>query len=156
MRRRHLTDPMPLLYDPAREKYVYVAPGPAVLVFAIDARVIVRNNLISRKPVLVPEAHPFAAGTSVGSLADRSVRTSLASCEAVDKTAYEETLTLWCDFSDAVAEKIHEGDENLQTILETTWRLSTRASPADSTPSVVEDAGDVELDDDDGSTMVAS
>lgn len=156
MRTRHLTDPMPLLYDPAEEKYIYVAPGPAVLVFAIDAKVIVRNNLISRQPVLVPGAHPFAAETHVGSLAELPVRKALSVCEPVDKTEFDETLTLWCDFSDAVAERIHEGDADLRTILETTWRLSTSNSPAPGASLIVEDVGDVELDDEDSSTMVAS
>lgn len=155
MRTRHLTDPMPLLYDSANEKFIYVAPGPAVLVFMIDAKIIVRNNLISRKPVLGPEAHPFAAETRVCSLAELPVRKALAECEPVDRTEYDETLTLWCDFSDAVAERVHEGAEDLQTILETTWRLST-TSPTPGASLFVEDVGDVELDDEDGSTMVAS
>lgn len=156
MRTRNLTDPMPLLYYPAGEKYIYVAPGPAVLIFAIDAKIIVRNNLISRKPVLVPEAHPFAAGTCVCSLAELPVRKALAMCEVVEKTEHEETLTLWCDFSDDVAERVHEGREDLQTILDSTWRLSSGAAPSPGASPAVEDVGDVELDDEDGSTMVAS
>lgn len=149
MRTRNLTDPMPLLYYPAGEKYIYVAPGPAVLIFAIDARII-------EKPVLVPEAHPFAAGTCVCSLAELPVRKALAMCEVVEKTEYEETLTLWCNFSDDVAERVHEGREDLQIILDTTWRLSSAAAPAPGASPAVEDVGDVELDDEDDSTMVAS
>jgi hypothetical protein len=147
-----LTDPMPLLYYSEGEKYIYIAPGPAVLVFAIDARIIVRNNLISQKPVLQPETHPFAA-SCVCTLRDLSVRKALATCELVDETEYEDTLAFWCDFSDAVAERIHAGEEDLPTILDTTWRLSSSTSTASGSPPI-EDVGDVELDDEDDSTVI--
>jgi hypothetical protein len=147
-----LTDPLPLLYYPEGEKYIYIAPGPAVLVFAIDAKIIVRNNLISQKPVLQHEAHPFAA-SCVCTLRDLQVRKALAVCELVERAEYEDTLAFWCDFSDAVAERIHAGEEGLQKILDTTWRLSSSTSTASGSPAV-EDVGDIELDDEDGSTPV--
>lgn len=149
-----LTDPMPLLYYPEGEKYIYIAPGPAVLVFAIDAKIIVRNNLISQKPVLQPEAHPFAA-SCVCTLRDLSVRKALATCELVERTEYEDTLALWCDFSDAVAERIHAGEEHLPKILDTTWRLTGSTSSVSGSPPI-EDVGDVELDDEASSTSVSS
>ena len=34
--RQRLTDPMPLLFYPDGERFIYIAPGPAVLVFAIE------------------------------------------------------------------------------------------------------------------------
>ena len=50
------------------------------------------------------------------------------------------------------AERIHDGEE-LQYVLETTWRLSSATSPAPRTPPVVEDAGDVALDDEDSAAV---
>lgn len=153
MKPRKLTDPMPLLFYPAGEKYIYIAPGPAVLVFAVDAKTIVRNNLISRRPVLQPERHPFAEGTCVCTLEALPVREALATCVIVDEDEYEETLSLWCDFSDALAERIHEGEEDLQKILDTTWRQPSLGPPASGAPPAVEDVGDVDLDDKDGAMV---
>lgn len=153
MNARKLADPMPLLYYPAGEKYIYIAPGPAVLLFAIDAKIIVRNNLISRRPVQQPERHPFAEGTCVCTLVEQPVRKALATCEIVDKTEYEDTLELWCDFADALAEQIHEGEEDLQKLLDTTWRQPRSTSPVPGDLPVAEDAGDVDLDDDDDAML---
>lgn len=148
-----LTDPMPLLFYPEGERFIYIAPGPAVLVFAIELKSIVRNNLIGRQPVMQPNEHPFGEATCVCTLADKSVRMALAICEVVpEDDPHMDTLTFYCDFCDAAAERIHDGEE-LQHVLKTTWRLSSATSPAPRTPPVVEDAGDVALDDDDDAAV---
>lgn len=144
---------MPLLFYPEGERFIYIVPGPGVLVFAIEMKSIVRNNLISREPVIQPKQHPFGEATCVCTLADKSVRKALATCEAVpEDDPYTDTLTFWCDFCDAAAERIHDGEE-LQHVMETTWRLSSATSPAPRTPPVMEDAGDVALDDEDGAAV---
>lgn len=146
---RKLTDPMPLLFYPEGERFIYIAPGPAVLVFSIELKSIVRNHLISGQPVMQPRQHPFGADTCVSTLADMCVRKALAACvEVPDDDPHIDTLTFWCDFDDAAAERIHNGEE-LQHVLETTWRLSSSTSLASGAPPALEDAGDVELDDED-------
>ena len=150
---RKFTDPMPLLFYPEGDRFIYIAPGPAVLVFAIELECIVRNHLISRKPVLQPNQHPFGEATCVCTLAEKCVRKALATCEVVpEDDRHMDTLTLWVDFCDTAAERIHDGEE-LQHVMETTWRLSSATSPAPRTPPVVEDAGDVALDDDDSAAV---
>lgn len=147
-----LTDPMPLLFYPEGERFIYIATGPAVLVFSIELKSIVRNHLIGRQPVMQPGKHPFGEATCVSTLADPCVRKALAACVVVpDDDPHSDTLTLWCDFDDAVADRIHEGEE-LQHVLETTWRLSSSTSPAPGAPRL-EDAGDVELDDEDSAAV---
>ena len=149
---QHLTEPMPLLFYPEGDRFIYIAPGPAVLVFSIELKSIVRNHLISRQPVMQPNQHPFGEATCVSTLADTCVRKALAACVVVpDDDQHANTLTLWCDFSDAVADRIHEGEE-LQHVLETTWWLSSSTSPALGAPRL-EDAGDVELDDEDSAAV---
>jgi len=151
--RQRLTDPMPLLFYPEGQRFIYIAPGPAVLVFAIELKSIIKNSLISRQPVLQPYQHPFGEATCVCTLAETCVRKALATCKVVpEDDQHMGTLTLWCDFSDAAAERIHDGEE-LQHVMETTWRLSSATSPAPRTPPVVEDAGDVALDDEDSAAV---
>ena len=151
--RPKLTDPMPLLFYPEGERFIYIAPGAAVLVFAIELKSIVRNNLISRQPVIQPGQHPFGEATCVCTLAEKCVRQALAACEPVpEHDQHMDTLTFWCDFCDAAAERIHDGEE-LQHVMDTTWRLSSATSPAPRTPPVVEDAGDVALDDEDSAAV---
>ena len=55
-----LTDPLPFLFYPDGERIFYLSPGPAVLLFAIEFKDIVRLNLISQQPVMQPTKHPFA------------------------------------------------------------------------------------------------
>ena len=69
-----LTDPLPFLFYPDGERIFYLSPGPAVLLFAIAFKDIVRNNLISEQPVMQPAKHPFASVTGVCSFADDVVR----------------------------------------------------------------------------------
>ena len=150
---RKLTDPMPLLFYPEGERFIYIAPGPAVLAFSIELKSIVRNHLISRQPVMQPGQHPFGEDTCVSTLADMCVRKALAACEVVpENDPHMGTLTFWCDFSDAAAERIHDGEE-LQHVMETTWRLSGATPPTPRTPPVVEDVGDVALDDEDSAAV---
>jgi hypothetical protein len=56
------------------------------------------------------------------------VRRAFATTEIFEEdSAYTDTLQLWANFCDDVAERLHEG-EDLVTVLETTWRLSSSPS----------------------------
>jgi hypothetical protein len=128
-----LTDPLPFLFYPDGERIFYLSPGPAVLLFAIEFKDIVRNNLIGEQPVMQPTKHPFASVTGVCSFADDTVRRAFATTEIFEEdSAYTDTLQLWSNFCDAVAERLHEG-EDLETVLETMWRLSSSPSSASCT-----------------------
>ncbi len=123
-----LTDPLPFLFYPDGERIFYLSPGPAVLLLAIAFKDIVRNNLIGEQPVMQPTKHPFASVTGVCSFADDTVRRAFATTEIFEEdSAYTDTLQLWANFCDDVAERLHEG-EDLVTVLETTWRLSSSPS----------------------------
>jgi hypothetical protein len=125
-----LTDPLPFLFYPDGERIFYLSPGPAVLLFAIAFKDIVRNNLISEQPVMQPMKHPFASVTSVCSFADDVVRRAFGATEIFEEeNAYTDTLQLWANFCDDVAERLHDG-EDLETVLETTWRLSSAPAAA--------------------------
>jgi hypothetical protein len=67
--------PPPFLFYPDGERIFYLSPGPAVLLFAIAFKDIVRNNLISEQPVMQPTKHPFASVTG-------SARSPTMSCAA--------------------------------------------------------------------------
>jgi len=125
-----LTDPLPFLFYPDGERIFYLSPGPAVLLFAIEFKDIVRLNLISQQPVMQPAKHPFASVTGVCSFADDVVRRAFGATVIFEEdSAYTDTLQLWSNFCDDVAERLHDG-EDLETVLETTWRLSSAPSAA--------------------------
>jgi hypothetical protein len=128
-----LTDPLPLFFHAASERVLYVAHGPTPLVFTIQLQDVTRHALITQGPVLQPTIHPFGLSTGVSSLAEAPVRRALAEAEDMQPGILDETLVLFCDFCDAVAERLHEG-EDLAHVLRTTW--------------VLEDATDVDLHDD--------
>lgn len=128
-----LTDPLPLFYHPASERVLYVAHGPTPLVFTIQLRDVTRHALITQGPVLQPTIHPFGLCTGVSSLAEPPVRRTLAESEGMASGILDETLVLWTDFCDALAERVHEG-EDLEHVLKTTW--------------VLEDAADIDLHED--------
>ena len=128
-----LTEPLPLFYHPASERILYVAHGPAPLVFTIQLRDVTRHALITQGPVLQPTIHPFGLCTGASSLAEAPVRRALAESEDMKSGILDETLVLWTDFCDALAERLHEG-EDLEHVLGTTW--------------VLEDATDVDLHED--------
>lgn len=128
-----LTDPLPLFYHPDSERVLYVAHGPAPLVFTIQLRDVTRHALITQGPVLQQTIHPFGLCTGISSLAEAPVRRALAGSESMESGILDEALVLWTDFCDALAERVHEG-EDLEHVLKTTW--------------VLEDAADVDLHDD--------
>ena len=117
------TAPLPFFYHPASERLLYVAHGPSPLIFSIFLKDVVRHELICQGPVMKDANHPFGTSTGVSSLAEDPVRRSLADTEVFDEPgALEETLVLWRDFCDAVAERLHEG-EAVEPALTTTWVL---------------------------------
>ena len=129
-REAKLTDPLPFLFYPDGERIFYLSPGPAVLLFAIAFKDIVRLNLISEQPVMQPTKHPFASVTGVCSFTDDVVRRAFGATEIFEEdSAYTDTLQLWSNFCDDVAERLHDG-EDLKTVLETTWRLSSAPAAA--------------------------
>ena len=125
-----LTAPLPLFYHLASERVLYLAHGPAPLVFTIQLRDVTRHELITQQPVLQPTVHPFGLCTGVSSLAEPPVRRALADADDMKSGILDATLMLWIDFCDALAERLHEG-EDLEQVLKTTW--------------VLEDAADVDL-----------
>ena len=128
-----LTHPLPLFYHPASERVFYVAHGPSPLVFTIPLHDVTRHALITQEPVLQPTVHPFGLCTGVSSLAETPVRRALAEAEDMASSVLDEALSLWTDFCDALAERLHEGND-LTDVLETTW--------------VLEDAADVDMHED--------
>lgn len=128
-----LTDPLPLFYHPASERVLYVAHGPSPLVFTISLKDVTRHTLITQGPVLQPTIHPFGLCTGVSSLAEDPVRRALAETEIMPSGILDETLSLWTDFADALAERLHEG-EDLAEVLKSTW--------------VLEDVADVDMHED--------
>lgn len=140
-----LQDPLPLFFQKASERVLYVAHGPSPLVFSIAVNDVVRHQWVNQAPVLHEQSHPFGALTGVSSLAEDGTRRGLADTTVLIPGALDATLTLWVDFCDRVAERLHDG-EDLQAVLATAW--------------TIEDASDVDLDegptepDDDGSAEV--
>lgn len=127
------TDPLPLFYHPASERALYVAHGPVPLVFTMQLKDVTRHALVVQGPVLQPTIHPFGLSTEVSSLAEAPVRRALAESENMSSGVLDGTLVLWTDFCDAIAERLHEG-QDLARVLKTTW--------------VLEDAADVDLHED--------
>lgn len=117
-----LTDPLPLFSHPASARVVYVAHGPSPLVFMLPINDVTRHALITQGPVLQPTTHPFGLSTEVSSLVDATVRRVLGESEVLAPSPLDETLTLWTDFCDALAERLHEG-EDLEHVLASTWVL---------------------------------
>lgn len=119
------TAPLPFFYHAASERILYLAhgPSPSPLLFSIALKDIVRLELITRGPVLTDATHPFGTSTGVSSLAEDPVRRGLADTEIFgEPEILEDTLVLWRDFCDAVAERLQDG-EGLEPALKTTWVL---------------------------------
>lgn len=122
-----LIEPLPFLYHAASERVLYVAhgPSPSPLVFSIALKDIVRHELISRGPVLTATTHPFGRSTGVSSLIERPVRRGLAEAELFETSeVLQDTLELWRDFCDDVAERLQNG-EQLEPALAMTWVLAS-------------------------------
>jgi len=100
-------------------------PSPSPLVFSIALKEIVRHELISRGPVLTDTTHPFGKSTGVTSLIEGPVRRGLADAEVFEVLeVLQDTLELWQDFCDDVAEQLQDGDR-LELALVTTWVLAS-------------------------------
>jgi len=120
-----ITAPLPFFYHAASERVLYIAhgPSPSPLLFSIALKDVVRHELIARGPVLMDTTHPFGTTTGVSSLAENPVRRGLADTEIFGEPGpLEDTLELWRDFCDALAERLQNG-EDLEPALKTTWVL---------------------------------
>ncbi|HEY0133529.1 MAG TPA: hypothetical protein VGB85_05600 [Nannocystis sp.] len=129
------SEPLPFFHHAASERVLYVThgPSPSPLVFSIGLKDVARHELICRGPVLTNATHPFGTSTGVSSLVEGSVRRGLAEAEIFEDPGFlQDTLELWRDFCDAVAERL-QNDEDLELALAMTW--------------VLENAEDVDLND---------
>ena len=127
--------PLPFFYHGASERVLYIAhgPSPSPLLFSIALKDVVRHELVTRGPVLTDTTHPFGTSTGVSSLVEDPVRRGLADTEIFgEPESLEDTLELWRDFCDAVAERL-QNNEDLELTLAMTW--------------VLENAEDVDLND---------
>jgi len=127
-----LTDPLPLFFHEASKKVLYVAHGPSPLIFSIYFEDITSHVAITEGPVMQPTTHPFGLCTGVSTLSEDAVRRALGQTRVLEPGIFEAIFSLWTDFCDAVAERVHEGEE-LGHVFKTTW--------------VFEDAADVDLHD---------
>ena len=128
-----LQDPLPLFFHEPSERVLYVAHGPVPLVFTITITDVLKHQWLNKAPVMHEQTHPFGTLTRVASLAEDGTRQGLAGTTVLVPGAMEAILMLWVDFCDRVAERVHNGEE-LDVVLSTAW--------------TVEDASDVDLDDD--------
>ena len=125
--------PLPFFLHGPSERVLYVARHHA-LIFTITFADLVRHvPAVNHGPVLHTTTHPFGLTTAVTSLAEDGTRRGLADTTVLARDVFEETLILWADFCEAVAEALSEGKE-LELALATTW--------------VIEDSTDANLHDD--------
>jgi len=127
-----LTDPLPLFYHEESKKVLYVAHGASPLVFSIYFEDVTSHVAITEGPVMQPTTHPFGLRTGVSPLSEDAARRALGQTHVLEPGAFEAIFSLWTDFCDEVAERVHEGEE-LGHVLNTAW--------------VFEDAADVDLHD---------
>jgi len=127
-----LTHPLPFFHHAATARVLYIAPGPCPLVFSIALKDIGRHApVVNHGPVLHKTTHPFGQSTTVTSLAVDAVRSDLAEATPLASGPLDETLSLWANFCDDVADRLND-DEPLAEALDT-WVLG--------------DGHDVDLDD---------
>ena len=124
MARLKLTNPLPFFYHTPSERLLYLAAGPCPFVFTVTVAAVVSN-------------HPPGHSTAVASLTDDGTRRGLADTtlvtsetlesicadfgQVVTPMMLESRLSLWADFCDAVAGRLH-GGEDLSTALAATRR----------------------------------
>lgn len=128
-----LTHPLPFFHHAASARVLYIAPGPCPLLFSISLKDIGRHApVVNRGPVLHRATHPFGLSTTVASLAVAAVRRELSDAAPLAASRLDETLSLWANFCDDVAERLNDGAP-LAEALDDTWVLG--------------DGHDVDLDD---------
>jgi hypothetical protein len=129
-----LDAPLPFFFHEPSKRVLYLA-GPRGLVFTITfADLVSHAPVVNHGPVLHTTTHPFGTTTAVASLAEDGTRRGLADTTVMIPGTLEDTLMLWADFCEAVAEALTEG-KDLALALATTWTM--------------EDAADINLHDDD-------
>jgi hypothetical protein len=129
-----LNAPLPFFFHEPSKRVLYVAAGPCPFVFTIAVADLTSHApVVNHGPVLRSTTHPFGVSTAVASLAEDGTRRGLADTTIMVPGALEETLTLWADFCDAVADRLNDGEE-LTVVLATTWKI--------------EDGSDINLHDD--------
>lgn len=129
-----LTHPLPFFHHTATARVLYIAPGPCPLVFSISLKDIGRHApVVNPGPVLHKTTHPFGQSTTVASLAADAMRRELGEATPLACSPLDETLSLWANFCDDVADRLND-DEPLAEALDDTW--------------VLRDGHDVDLDDD--------
>ena len=129
-----LTHPLPFFHHAATARVLYIAAGPCPLVFSISLKDIGRHApVVHHGPVLHKTTHPFGQSTTVKSLAADAVRRELAEALPLTSGPLDETLSLWANFCDDVADRLND-DDPLEEALDDTWVLG--------------DGHDVDLDDD--------
>ena len=128
-----LTHPLPFFHHAATARVLYIAAGPCPLVFSIALKDIGRHApVVSHGPVVHKTTHPFGQATTVASLAADAVRRELCDATPLAAGPLDETLSLWANFCDDVADRLNDGDP-LGEALDDTWVLG--------------DGQDVDLDD---------
>ncbi len=133
-----LTHPLPFFHHAATARVLYIAPGPCPLVFSISLNDIGRHApVVNHGPVLHKTTHPFGQSTIVASLAVDAVRRELCDATPLAAGPLDETLSLWANFCDDVADRLNDG-ELLGEALDDTWVLG--------------DGQDVDLDDETAAT----
>lgn len=136
-----LTDPLPFFFHEPSKRVLYLVSGPCPLVFTITfADLTSHAPVVNREAVLHSTTHPFGVCTAVASLAEDGTRRGLADTTVLVAGALEETLTLWADFCDELAERLNEGEERAH-VLATTW--------------TIEDDSDIDLNDDGAADAMA-
>ena len=129
-----LTHPLPFFHYAATARVLYIAAGPCPLVFSISLKDIGRHApVVNHGPVLHKTTHPFGQSTTVASLAVDAVRRDLGEATPRASGPLDETLSMWANFCDDVADRLNN-DEPLAEALNDTWVLG--------------DGHDVDLDDD--------
>ena len=133
-----LTHPLPFFHHAATARVLYIAPSPCPLVFSISLNDIGRHApVVNHGPVLHKTTHPFGQSTIVASLAVDAVRRELCDATPLAAGPLDETLSLWANFCDDVADRLNDG-ELLGEALDDTWVLG--------------DGQDVDLDDETAAT----
>ena len=137
-----LTHPLPFFHHAATARVLYIAPGPCPLVFSISLKDIGRHApVVNHGPVLHKTTHPFGQSTIVASLAVDAVRRELCDATSLAAGPLDETLSLWANFCDDVADRLNDG-EPLGEALDGTWVLG--------------DGQDVDLDDETAATTMGT